>query len=73
MLFAENGSEFTLLGEQFWGRAARASKTRKSLGRSLNFGANFDEWLRAGRREIAPLVFWCGDRQFVEIMKLTVM
>src|SRR5580700_4058652 len=31
------GTHFIFLGEQFWGRAARASWTRKSSGRSLNF------------------------------------
>jgi hypothetical protein len=31
------GAHFIFLGEQFWGRAARASWTRKSSGRSLSF------------------------------------
>ena len=32
------GTHFIFVGEQFWGRAARASWTRKSLGRSLFLG-----------------------------------
>src|SRR6516165_8314618 len=56
VLFAENGSEFTFLGEQFWGRAARASKTRKSLGRSLNLGPILIKG-KAGRRDSRRLFF----------------
>jgi hypothetical protein len=30
-LFSDEKDEFNFTGEQFWGRAARASRTRKSL------------------------------------------
>ena len=33
------GTGFNLAIEQFWGRAARASRTRKSLGTLVIFGA----------------------------------
>ncbi len=36
-------------GEQFWGRAARASWTRKSLGRSLFFGIFSGHTVQCGR------------------------
>jgi hypothetical protein len=37
--FSNLDTMFIFQGEQFWGRAARASEIRKGLGRSLIFGA----------------------------------
>jgi len=39
-LFSVLCSEFIFTSEQFWGRAARASRTRKSLGTLVIFGRN---------------------------------
>jgi hypothetical protein len=36
-LFSVEKDEFNFTGEQFWGRAARASRTRKSLGTLVIF------------------------------------
>jgi hypothetical protein len=36
-LFSDEKDEFNFTGEQFWGRAARASRTRKSLGTLVIF------------------------------------
>jgi hypothetical protein len=70
VLFADIGGKFTFHGEQFWGRAARASRTRKSPGRSLNFWGNFLEFVGEAAR--TRCLFY-RQNQFVEIMKFTVM
>src|SRR2546430_7017382 len=41
VLFTPTERRFNFLGEQFWGRAARASADSKESGRLLIFGVNF--------------------------------
>jgi hypothetical protein len=48
-LFSDEKDEFNFRGEQFWGRAARASRTRKSLGTLVIFRVKISDF-RAVRR-----------------------
>jgi|SRR5580704_19434722 hypothetical protein len=43
-LFSDQKDEFNFTGEQFWGRAARASRTRKSLGTLVIFGVKVSDF-----------------------------
>ena len=67
----ERGTQSIFVGEQFWGRAARASWTRKSSGRSLFLGYLFS---RCRSRDSSFVLVGRGPAlQFVEIVKLTVI
>jgi hypothetical protein len=48
-LFSDEKGEFNFTGEQFWGRAARAFRTRKSLGTLVIFRVKISDF-RAVRR-----------------------
>jgi hypothetical protein len=43
-LFSDQKDEFNFTGEQFWGRAARAFRTRKSLGTLVIFGVKVSDF-----------------------------
>jgi hypothetical protein len=71
----ESGTHFIFFGEQFWGRAARASWTRKGSGRSLFLGT-FLTANRSRDSRCIPVMSLLGFKrvvQFVEMVKLTVI
>ena len=60
-LFSLETGEFNFTGEQFWGRAARASRTRKSLGTLVILGKNYLKFLAETQKSRAA-----SNREFVE-------